>query len=598
MKRILAILASVSVGVSAAASVIACGIFYKNNSLEPKNISNIKISEPEDGESLEDWKQRIIKEINNQLSGGTVEVDDLEFEDNTNGFTNSGKIVIKGKDDSLIDGSINFEFVVKPSKPLNEITITPPDDDQSWDEWVDSIVIEINSQLGETKITKDDLVFTDETDHLNKPGTITVKGKKADWLKGTKIIDAVVRLTKTLDELTITPPDDDQSWDEWIDSVVAESNQQLRRNKIKRTDLEIVDNTNQLYKSGTIVFTGKDPNWLKGSKTIDVVARLTKTLDELTISQPTEEQTITEWTNSVINEINQQLGRIKISEADLVITDETNGLNHSGNIYLKGANPDWLKGTKTISIFVKADKGLSEVVIPKPKDDESFEAWKERVISEINRQLGKGKVSPDDLEFEDNTNEFMNSGTIVIKTKPGSVIEGVTEIDFAVKPDKPLTDITITPPDDDQSWDEWVDSILIEINNQLGEGKIVRDDLDFEDNTFKLMKSGTVVVKGKDPTWLKGWKTIDVVARLTKTLDEMTISQPTENQNWTQWINSVVSELNEQLGRVKITKSDLLEVDGTRALTQSGDVTFKGADPNWLKGSKTISIIIQTSEIE
>jgi hypothetical protein len=45
----------------------------------------------------------------------------------------------------------------------------------------------------------------------------------------------------------------------------------------------------------------------------------------------------------------------------------------------------------------------------------------------------------------------MNSGTIVIKTKPGSVIEGVTEIDFAVKPDKPLTDITITPPDDDQS---------------------------------------------------------------------------------------------------------------------------------------------------
>jgi hypothetical protein len=45
---------------------------------------------------------------------------------------------------------------------------------------------------------------------------------------------------------------------------------------------------------------------------------------------------------------------------------------------------------------------------------------------------------------------------------------------------------------------------LIEINNQLGEGKIVRDDLDFEDNTFKLMKSGTVVVKGKDPTWLKG----------------------------------------------------------------------------------------------
>jgi hypothetical protein len=58
----------------------------------------------------------------------------------------------------------------------------------------------------------------------------------------------------------------------------------------------------------------------------------------------------------------------------LVITDETNGLNHSGNIYLKGANPDWLKGTKTISIFVKADKGLSEVVIPKPKDDESFEA--------------------------------------------------------------------------------------------------------------------------------------------------------------------------------------------------------------------------------
>jgi hypothetical protein len=30
-------------------------------------------------------------------------------------------------------------------------------------------------------------------------------------LKGTKIIDAVVRLPKTLDELTITPPDDDQS---------------------------------------------------------------------------------------------------------------------------------------------------------------------------------------------------------------------------------------------------------------------------------------------------------------------------------------------------------------------------------------------------
>jgi len=604
MKKILAILASVAVGISAATSVIACG--YKQQSQTPSkpesiNIDEITIPTPNENEDLKSWKDRVVDEINKQLKEvdkTEITAEDLEFIDETNGLTNSGKITVKGKEGSIIEGSSSIDFVVTPEIPVNELKISAPNDIESYEQWQERVLVEVNNQLtkGKGEITKEKLIFEDHSDKLMKKsgGFVVIKSNNSNWWKGQKRVDVVNKLTKTLDELIISLPIESQTLDQWIDNtVIFEINNKLGRIKITRADLNIDDKTNNLIQSGDVIFTGKNPEWLKGSKAINIFVKSSKSLSEITVPRVNRGEEWEAWKKRTVDWINDRwLEKGKITIDDLIFEDGTNKLTENGDIVITGAPGSPISGKKTARFVVKELDDIEDN-IPWPNRVETYEEWQNRAVVAINKELGVTWITKDDLEFFDNTSELNKDGYIAITGK--NWIWGIAEVWYNHGLSKRLDEMIISVPTENQTLDQWIDDTVIsEINNQLGRVKIQRNELKvLTDGTNGLTKSGDITFVGNDPKWLIGSKVVSIIVKADKKLgdgiNDITIPKPNEGEEFGDWKNRVVDEINKQLstGKGQITINDLEFIDETNGLTNSGKITVKGTG-TVLEGSKTV----------
>jgi len=597
MKKILAILASVAVGISAATSVIACGFNTRNRNeskeplIESINIAEIDIPTPKENESLKNWKDRVVVEINKKLNDDKITVNDLIFDDGTEGLTKSGDIIIKCKPGSKVDGEKIVEHIVKPNKTIDEIKNIPtPNDIETYSQWQERVVDAINAELGKTKITKEHLKFVDSSSELMKTGSVTIFGKDSDWLKGSKIVQVNPRLTKNLNEMEISQPLENESYAEWIDHVIADFNKTLGRIKISFADLVIDDKTEKLNHSGNITFTGKNPEWLKGLKTIKIFIKADKDLSEINIPSPNDGESLKEWKDRVIDKINDQLDKGKVTENDLIFDDGTEGLTKTGDIVIKGKPGSSIEGEKIVEHIVKPDKAINEITnTPTPNDIETYSQWQDRVVDAINAELGKTKITKDDLIFIDNSERLMKVGTVTITGKNPEWLRGSKTIQVNPKLTKTLNDMT--PIYGETTLDQWIDTQIKSFNEILGRIKITRADLNIEDGTENFRYSGNVTITGKNPKWLKGLFSTSIVVKADKDLSEIKMSIPSYSESYEQWQDRAVIRINNQLSKGRITKDDLIFEDGSDGFTKTGDIVIKAKPGSPITGKNTAKYI-------
>jgi len=491
MKKILAILSALTISVSAAASIVACGykLIGKNDQkddITQQDISTLKLRI--DIDSLEATYENIATEVKKQIATISKFAElDVDYTIDQTAFNEESQLtkpqlvnVSAMEDSKFLHGKFNVVIFKNFAEILKDWD-TQGDYDQS----IDQLAI-LKEKIKEVAPIAQENI--DYKISLQENGSWTVKTVGYESLIE---IDFSFSTTKfnigTIDVNNVVINDD-------MDDIISEITDKIAQFAPKALEGIDFDITGDTLKVGNIIKIGTLPNskYLVGSKDI--------TVEKFDIS-PLAITDLDALSNDseIANKLISKLFEDKNLKVEMNIDFEIKWFNQREGRIVASENSEIIKGTidfklEKINISVLKDTKFTNLKITSEIDD---------VIAEVN------KVISNLLIRENETTPRKVIGNDDFRVSKGSIagrweveaVEAETKIltgSFSINLEKIdiSTGINVLPTFVGDNYNNLITDVLEQIEQKLSAAKVIEDvDYKIIDNTKKLKESGTIILE-------------------------------------------------------------------------------------------------------